>query len=205
MKLFKNFLVSVIVLSLITGSILQSQERDRSKVADQYKWNLTDIYSSDEAWQQAKERFSQEFPKVENYKGTLGKSPQELLKCMEAVDNLNKEFSKLAVYANLASDRDTRESKYLGMRQEIGQVGASYGAAVSFLQPEILKMDKATIDSFLKSEKKLEMYKHQLDDLLRTKSHTGTEGEEKINADAGLVTGAASIIYVVFTDAEFPY
>jgi oligoendopeptidase F len=200
---FKYFLIAIIVM--LSSFLLQAQERDRNKIADQYKWNLTDIYPSDEAWQQAKERFNQEFPKFEQFKGTLDKSAQDLLKCMEAIDNLNKEFTKLAVYANLASDRDTRESKYLGMRQEIGQVGAAFGAKVSFLQPEILKMDKATIDSFLKSEKKLEVYKHQLDDLIRTKAHTGTEGEEKIIADAGLVTGAASSIYGVFTDAEFPY
>ena len=35
-----------------------AQERDRAKIPDKYKWNLADIYPSEEAWRTAKERWS---------------------------------------------------------------------------------------------------------------------------------------------------
>ncbi|MCX6137824.1 MAG: oligoendopeptidase F [Ignavibacteriales bacterium] len=203
--MFELVTAGAMILLYAGSTIAWAQERDRSKIADKYKWNLTDIYSSDEAWRQAKEKFAAEFPRVEKFKGTLGKSAQNLLQCMESLDLLGKEYARLAIYASFASDIDTRDSKYLGMRQEISQVGSAFGASASFVQPEILTIDAAVLESFYIREKKLEIYRHKLSDLLRTKQHTGTEGEEKILADASLVTGAAAGIYSIFTDAEFPY
>jgi oligoendopeptidase F len=40
---------------------------------------------------------------------------------------------------------------------------------------------------------------------LRRKDHTGTEGEEKIIADAGLMADGPDNIYTVFSNAEFPF
>lgn len=205
MSMFELVTAGAMILLYAGSTIAWAQERDRSKIADKYKWNLTDIYSSDEAWRQAKEKFAAEFPRVEKFKGTLGKSAQNLLQCMESLDLLGKEYARLAIYASFASDIDIRDSKYLGMRQEISQVGSAFGASASFVQPEILTIDAAVLESFYIREKKLEIYRHKLSDLLRTKQHTGTEGEEKILADASLVTGAAAGIYSIFTDAEFPY
>ncbi|MBI3787036.1 MAG: oligoendopeptidase F, partial [Ignavibacteriales bacterium] len=96
-------------------------------------------------------------------------------------------------------------SKYLAMQQEMGQIGTELGAKASFIEPEILKINRATIDSYIKQEKKLEVYKLYLDDILRRQAHTGTEGEEKIIADAGLMADGAQSIYGIFSDAEFPY
>ena len=39
-----------------SGTAAVAQERDRAKVADQYKWNLAEIYPSEEAWRTAKDR-----------------------------------------------------------------------------------------------------------------------------------------------------
>ena len=43
----------------------------------------------------------------------------------------------------MLSDQDTRVSKYQGMQQEMIQVGAQLGAEAAFIEPEILKIDKA--------------------------------------------------------------
>ena len=94
---------------------------------------------------------------------------------------------------------------YLGMQQEMSQLGATFGAKTAFIEPEILKIDTLKVQEFIKSEKKLEIYRHYLDDILRRKAHTGTEGEEKIIADAGLMSDAPSSIHSIFANADFPY
>ncbi len=182
-----------------------SQERDRAKIEDKYKWNLAEIYPTDDAWKKEKEKFVADIPGLGKYQGSLAKSAQELLAALDAVTALNKTYSRLYVYASMNSDQDTRESKYLSMVQEMGQIGSSLGAAAAFIEPEILKIDKAVVDGFVKQEKKLEIYKHYLDDILRRKAHTGTEGEEKIIADAGLMAGDAYNIHSIFSNADFPY
>lgn len=200
----KYFLI-VLTIILFGRQTMFSQERDRSKVPDKYKWNLADIYPSDDAWKTAKEKFVADIPAIEAYKGTLATSAQKLLGCLDYVNLLSKDYSRLSVYASMSSDQDTRESKYLAMSQEMGQIGATFAAKASFIEPEILKIDQTTIDGFLKSEPKLGIYAHYLGDILRRKAHTLSEGEEKIIADAGLMADAPANIFGVFSDADFPY
>ena len=209
-----KFTLPFLSLAFLTPDTSLAQERDRSKIADQYKWNLTDIYPSDAAWKEAKQRITEtnpatersvSIPALKKYKGTLGSSAQQLLGCLDLFTELNKEFSRLYAYANMSFDQDTKVQSYLGMQQEMSQLGASFGAQSAFIEPEILKIDPAKVQGFIKGEKKLEIYRHYLDDILRRKAHTGTEGEEKIIADAGLMSGEPYNIHSIFTNADFPY
>jgi len=205
MHSFLKFALPLLGISLASSNLLFAQERDRSKIQDQFKWNLADLYSSDDAWKQAKEHFVADFPSLKQYTGTLGSSAHQILGCLELGSRLAKEYARLSAYANLSSDQDTRVSQSLGMQQEIGQIGSGFGAAASFIEPEILKIDSAKIRQFMEEEKKLQIYKHYLDDLLRRKAHTGTEGEEKIIADAGIMASSPYNIYSIFSNADFPY
>jgi oligoendopeptidase F len=189
---------------MITDNHLLGQERDRSKVPEQYTWKLSDIFPSDQDWQAEKNRVKTEIPKVEQYRGKLSQSPAQLLAALDFVTDLSKDLAKVAVYASLHSDENTKVPTYLSMVQEISQIGSDFGAKSAFMQPEILAMDRATIGRFLKEEPKLEIYRHGIEDILRRKDHTGTAGEEKIIADAGIATDNAQDIFGSFSDAEFP-
>src|SRR5512138_187473 len=89
---------------------LSAQERDRSKIPDKYKWNLADIYPSDASWRSAKEAFAAEIPALATFKGRLAASPAALADALDAIHARNKEFRRLASYAGLLADQDTRDS-----------------------------------------------------------------------------------------------
>ena len=207
-------LIAVVGLMLAAQNPSWAQERDRSKIADTYKWNLADIYPSDAAWRAAKNRIADSgrgsgevgtIAALEKFKGTLSSSPQQLLSCLELLADLNKELARLYSYASMSLDQDTKEQMYLGMRQEMSQLSAAFSAQASFIEPEILRMDPGKVREFIRKEKKLGIYAHYLEDILRRKAHTGTEGEEKIIADAGLMADSASSIHSIFSNADFPY
>src|SRR5438270_5805012 len=84
------------------------QERDRSKIADQYKWNLADIYPSDAAWRQAFDRLKAQILQIKQFHGTLGQGPEPLLRALDFITELQKEFSRSYSYASMKSDEDTR-------------------------------------------------------------------------------------------------
>ena len=212
MNPLRDVTLCILGLSLAASSSSLSQHRDRSKIPESYRWNLADLFPSDEAWEKAKQAFSgkigapgKEEGVMEQFRGKLSKSPRKLLACLDLSSDLGREFARLSVYAGMASDQDTRDPKYLGMVQAMGQIGSTFGAKVAYIEPEILKMGKLKIRSFLGREPKLKVYRHNLDDVLRRKSHTGTEPEEKIIADASLMADAADNIYGIFSNAEFPY
>src|SRR5262249_42701802 len=144
--------VSVIVVLAVT---LGAQERDRSKIPDKYKWNLADIYPSEASWRAAKDAFAAEIPALGKFKGTLTASPSALADALDTLSSKQKELVRLFSYASLLADQDTLDSQHQGMRQEMTQVAAAFGAAVAFVDPEILKAGKATIDRFVATEPRL--------------------------------------------------
>ena len=147
-----RLIVSGILLTAMTV-LLTAQERDRSKVADKYKWNLAEVYATPAAWRAQKEKITAELPKIREFEGTLSASPKALADALELMSRLDKELTRLYVYASMLSDEDTRVSKYQGMQQEMVQVNAQLGAEAAFIEPEILKTDRATIDRFVASER----------------------------------------------------
>ena len=205
MELVRRRLAVAFVFFVSFTLMTFAQERDRSKIPDQYKWDLTAIYPSDQAWRAAKDQFVAELPKVRELQGTLASSPKHLADVLELSSHLEKELNRLFVYAGLISDQDTRVSAYQAMKQEMLQLGAKFGAETAFIEPEILKIDKATIDRFVAEEPRLKVYRQYLDDIERRRAHTLDDAEEKLLAGAGVMAGAPASIFGIFADADFPY
>jgi oligoendopeptidase F len=205
MRLVKNLILCLLGLALAGGAAEIGQERDRSKIPDKYKWKLTDICPSDDAWKAAKQDLTRRIPSVKQYRGKIASSAAELLGCFSLVSDLSKEFARLDTYAMLSSDMDTRDSHHLSMVQDMGQISSDFAAQIAFIKPEVLAMNRASVEKFIQQEPKLEIFRHDLDDILRRKEHTGTEPENKIIADASLMADTPGNIYGIFSDAEFPF
>ena len=205
MNLSDDILSALVGILLAGGLAAYSQQRDRSKIPESFKWNLTELYPSDEAWKKAKDQLVSEFPRIEQYRGKLGESADQLLACMDLDSRISKELARLSSYASMSSDLDIRDSKYLGMNQEIASLGPTYNAKAAYIEPEIQKIGRSAIEGLIGKEKRLEIYRHYLDDVLRRRAHTGTEGEEKIIADSGLISSGPYDVFGVFSNADFPF
>ena len=193
--------LAVLVLTLSAGA----QERDRSKVPEKYKWNLADLYPSDDAWRAAKDKLAADVAQVRAFKGTLGSSSARLADGLDLTTRLNKDLSRIYIYASLSADQDTRVAKYQGMLQEMQQLGATFGAEAAFVDPEILKIDKATLDRWVAEEPRLKPYAHYLDDLQRRRNHTLSDAEERLLASSSVAANAPSNTYTILSNADFPY
>ena len=182
-----------------------SQDRDRSKIADQYKWDLTALYPTDQAWRSQKEKLVAELPKLGEFRGKLGSSAQQLADALETRSRLERELKRLQLYAHLISDQDTRVSTYQGMNQEMLQISSTFDAEGAYIEPELLKIDPAALHKFIAQERRLEVYRHYLDDVSRRRAHTGSEAEEKLLANSKVISSGANSVYNIFSNADFPY
>jgi len=200
-----HLIITLIAILPLFQTKALSKARERSQVPVEDTWNLQDIYASDETWSEARLKLSAQFDGILKYKGKLSTSASQLLACLDFHSRLVKELDRLQNYAAMKSDEDTRDSKYLAMRQEIEQLYTDYSSKASFIEPEIAKMDKRTIDKFIRKESGLKIYKTYLYDIQRTKAHRLSEKEEKILAEAGLLADGPSSIYMIFSNAELPY
>jgi len=114
MRMLKRIVLLTAVLA--TSQSIFAAPPEREQVPDQYKWDLTQLYANDDAWRAAKEAFAKKIPSASQFKGTLAQSPAQLLKALDTLSDLNKELSRLYVYAALLSDQDTRVAKYQAMK-----------------------------------------------------------------------------------------
>ena len=198
--------ISILSFGLIGVTLtLTGQERDRAKIPDKYKWNLTDIYPSKQAWRSAKEQLAKELPQMKTFQGKLGTSAATLANALDKYFGFDKELSRLYVYAQMLSDQDTRDATHLGMKQEMTQLAAAEAAGVAFLEPEILRFEKGKVDKFIRSEPRLKVYRFYLEDVARRSAHTLSAAEEKLLADMGPLAGASSSTYGILSNADFPF
>ena len=205
MKKISNATIVLAVLLLASQNQVLSQICERTEVPVNDTWNLQDLYPSEQLWNGSKEKLVALFDKVLTHKGKLASSASELLACLEFNSHISKEFDRLYSYASMKSDEDTRNQKYLGMRQQLEQVITDYSSKASFIEPEIARIDKQTIDDFIAKKPKLRTFKMYLYNIQRTKAHRLSEKEEKILAEASLLANGPSSIYNVFSNAELPY
>ncbi len=168
-------------------------------------WDLTLLYPDQAAWKAAKERVAAALPKVKSYEGRLGESAATLREAFDFLYALRKDFGRLATYASLSSDENTRDPAALERKQEMGLLGTEFGRATSFLRPELLAVGEARIREFLAAEPALAPYRFPLLEILRAAPHTlGAEAEGVMSA-ASLVTGTAGSLYNVFANADLPW
>ena len=138
-------------------------------------------------------------------KGRLGESAETLQAALDAIFGAAKELGRVSAYASQLADEDTRDTRHQAMQQEVTRLGSSFGAEAAYAEPEILRIDRQKVASFLKERPGLKVYAHYLDDILRRQPHTGSEAEERLIAESSLMAPAASDIYGTFFDADFPY
>lgn len=199
----KTQLITAMMLFSTTVAISQMKVRD--ELPEKYKWDLSDLYATDEAWKEEKERVQQEMQKTALYRGKLTQSATALLESLELNSMLTKEMARLFSYAAMKSDQDTRVTKYAGMKQELQQLFSAYGALTSFMEPELLTLQEDQLNAFFAEEKELATYRFYLTDLLRKRAHRGSEEVEKVMAYSSLMSGNAANIFSTFFNAEFPH
>jgi oligoendopeptidase F len=196
---------AVLLICLMLLTPFAAQERTRSSIPEAYRWSLVDLYASDAEWQAERERLAAEIPEAAALKGTLASGGPSLQKALDTQATQAKSLQRLAVYAGLAADEDTRVAANQGRVQQISQLNAAFGAAWAYLEPEIQAIDPATVQRFIAETAGLAPYRQYLRDVLRRKPHTLPEAEERLIALTGPMAAGTSDAASVFRNADLPY
>jgi oligoendopeptidase F len=179
---------------------------ERGEIDEQYKWNLSDIYDDDEAWEAAYERAEAEVEELAAFEGRTTEDAATLLATLERYEATMRLVSNVYSYASMRSDEDTRDQEYQALQARARSLYADADSASSFIEPELQETPRDTIESYVETEPALAEYEHYFDDVLRMKPHTRSAEIENLLAELGEVTGAAGDVYDMLTNAdmEFP-
>lgn len=178
---------------------------NRDSIEEKHKWDLSPIYSSIEEWTSARDEVKTQIDSISQFRKKVMESPKHLADTLDFISGLQQKLRKLSCYASLSSDEDTRISTFQGMKQEVGQIYSDFSAAASFIEPEILEADSDSILDFISREERLADFDFYLKDLIRQRNHVRSDEVEEVIAQASLMSGNASSIYSIFSNADFPY
>ena len=119
--------------------------------------------------------------------------------------DLDRNLSRLSVYASALSDEDVRAARPREMKQGAEELATAFSSACSWVRPEILALDAAKVRKFVTQEPKLANYRVYLEDTLRRKAHTLGAAEERVAAEAGELERAGHEVHGVLSNADLPY
>jgi oligoendopeptidase F len=169
------------------------------------RWDLGAIFPSTEAFDAARRALEARLPDLEKKRGTLGASAASLKTGLDAYFGAQKELARVATYAGLRSDQDTRVPEALAARQEVQELGNAFAARTSWMAPEILALPPGTVGRFLSADAGLAPYRFFLENLERQRAHTLTPAEEKLLAQAGSLADAPQALRDILADADLPF
>lgn len=183
----------------------QDKLKSRSEIPDEYKWNLEDIFSSNEAWEESFVKVEKSLKSASQFQGKLGQSADQLLACLEWMDNVGSDLEEIYTYARMRRDEDNREAMYQGMTDRAGSLSVKLSSALSFVIPELLTIPEEKLAEFRKANPKLEIYDHALEDIMRKRQHVLSTAEETILAEVGEIAEAPSVIFGMANNADLKF
>lgn len=176
----------------------------RDQIQSKYKWQVEDIYGSEDLWQADFDKIKKDLPKIAEYKETLSQTASRLATCLTLRDEINIVAGKLLAYARLHRDENTVNAKYQALVGKTEGLLAELGAATSFIEPEILAMPDAVLAAF-RLEQSLADYSFYFDNLARQKQHILSPNEEEILSRSVEATQTAENIFNMLAHADMTF
>jgi len=102
-------LLAVLVLN-VNAAASADEVKERADIPDQYKWDLSAMYVSNEAWEADVKKLQDKTPEMVAFKGRLAESGTTLLAAIKKQEELSQILGNLYVYAGLKSFEDLRDS-----------------------------------------------------------------------------------------------
>lgn len=176
----------------------------RSSISDEHKWDTSHLFVSDGVWEKELKAVRRLFKRVAAYKGTFAESDDNVLACFEENMSMNLRFQKLALYAGLKRDEDTRISKYQGFCQMLSQAGTEFAEMSSFISPELAALPAERIKGMI-GNPDFSDFSFILKNHLRMRKHVLSDKEEGLLATLSLGSGGTSLAYSTFSDADLRF
>lgn len=177
----------------------------RKDVDDTYKWNVKDLFKSDEECLNELKKVSKDIDKLKEYEGKVLSSSSSLLKLLEFDINISRRIERLYIYAHINNDADTLDTNYQELFGKVYNVYVKYSEASSYIVPELLEMDYSVIEKYINEEEKLKEYERLLKDIYKEKEHILSKEVEGVLSSLSNVFSSPEDIYSSLTDSDFKF
>ncbi|MFE8699462.1 oligoendopeptidase F [Cytobacillus sp. FJAT-54145] len=178
---------------------------NRDEVPVNLTWNLDDLFRSNEEWEAAIVDIENQLPQFSSFEGKLQESPSILADCLEAREKLMEKLILVVTYGSLRQSEDGTNPENQANAAKFRSLTAKVGAALSFIDSEILAIPEEQLLQSVNSENRLVVYKKNISDLIETKKHKLSSETEQVLAALGEVHGAPYNIYQTSKSSDMQF
>lgn len=175
-----------------------------SEIKEQYRWDLRDLFESDEKWEETFISVKEKAESFKKFKGHLLESPQRLHQAIEENEKIDRMATNVLTYARLKKDENTKNATYQSMVARAEKLVTEIKEIEAFFIPEILRAEYETFNKMLEYPP-LKMYEKFFQDLFRRKQHTLSEEMESVLAQVGELGSAPSNVYGMLLNADMTF
>ena len=180
-----------------------SQLKTRDQIESKYKWNLEDIFPSDNAWEDAFSSIKNNIPTLCAFKGKLS-DKRELKKFFEIEHNVSLTGEKLYVYAKMKRDQDNGDDKNVSLCDRAYSLLMELETETAFVTPELTALDDSTLEA-LSNEEEFSDQSLFLKGIIRNKMHLLSEGEERLLAMSSEMANSYDTIFTMLDDVDMKF
>src|SRR5215471_1925315 len=176
----------------------------RVDISDSDKWDLTHLFADVGKWQEDFAWLQRTYPKLQDWKGRVGESPQTLADLLEFEKSLDLKIERVYHYATLQLAEDSTNNEYLARIGQVQNLLTKIGEAAAFVVPEILAIDDAKFSKFL-ADSALAEWRIKLQKIRRMKPHVLSVPEERLLALGSVALSGYDDTFSQLTDVDMKF
>lgn len=179
--------------------------KKRKDYAEELKWNVLDIYKSEEEFNDAFKTLDDALENYAKYQGHILDNANSLLEFLKFDTFCSMNMEKLYVYAHMQNDMDTTDTKYQALFGKVTKLYEKYAIASSYAVPEILKSKYEVIAKYIEENPELKEYERMLKELFKYQKYTLSSKEEKVIASLSSSFATSDDVFSALTDADLRF
>ncbi|MGL6065995.1 MAG: M3 family oligoendopeptidase, partial [Cetobacterium sp.] len=180
-------------------------ETNRNKIAQEYKWNLDDIYPNWNEWEKDLIKLKKIMEEVPKYEGRISKNSETFIEFINLEERVSRLLDKVYLYPYLQRDLDSTNENASVKLQEIENIYANYSISSSWITPEILTIPKETMIKWIDENDSLHSNKFPLMEIYRLQEHVLSADKERLLSYFGQYLGVPSDIYSELSTSDIKW
>ncbi len=177
----------------------------RSEVKEEHTWDLSAMFASREDWEKQLECINVIVTEIEPLEGKVTESAENLLTVLEKLASAEQKLELAFSYAERLYDQDQKNSTHQAMVQKIFALATDLSSRTAFVVPEILAVEETLIEQFMKEKPELELYRIQIQEIQRRKTHNLSAELEKLVAMTGEMAQVPEQVFSILSNADLVF
>lgn len=176
----------------------------RAEIPDDFTWKSEDIFPDISTWEAELKKLTKDIETFDSLRKEWLSDADSCYSLLHSCNQIDKRINALYTYTSLHSDTDMSSSKYQAMKGRAYDLYIKFYSKLSFIEPDIIKAGKSTIDKFLEVKDELKSYRQSFDSILRMKEYVLPEAQEKILTQTALFAETPGKASSILNDVDIP-